>query len=345
MITAGKLAEGLGATLRGDPGVVLKRVAPLDEADNACLSWLGSAKYAKHLAETRAGAVLARPDQTPPAHTVHIVTDDPDLALCEALRCFAPPTTPLPAGAHPTAVVAPDAEVDASAHLGPHVVIGPRARIGPRTRLHAGVYVGEAVEIGADCELWPSVVVREYCRIGANVIINANATIGADGFGFIQRDNRHVHVPQIGIVVIEDDVEIGANSCIDRARSGETRIGRGAKIDNLVQVGHNVQIGEHCLLVGGVAIGGSTRLGKYVTLAGQVGVPDHITIGDFAVALSQAGVMQSIGPRAVVGGTPAVDSGAWRRQQAALHRLPRLFEEFRALRKRVESLESTTDDR
>ncbi|MCA9243871.1 MAG: UDP-3-O-(3-hydroxymyristoyl)glucosamine N-acyltransferase [Phycisphaerales bacterium] len=345
MITAGELAKDLGAELRGDAELRLQRVAPLEEADADCLSWVGAARYAKQLATTRAGAVLAPAAMTPPPHTAHIVVADADLALCEALRRMAPPTRQLPPGVHSTAVVATDATIEEGAAVGPYVVIGPRVRVGPHSRIHAGCSIGEAAHIGAHCELWPNVVVREYCRLGDRVIIHPNATIGADGFGYIHRDGRHVHVPQIGIVVIEDDVEIGANSCVDRARSAETRIGRGTKIDNLVQVGHNVRIGEHCVLVGGVAIGGSTRLGKYVTLAGQVGVPDHMEIGDFALVMAQAGVMKNVPAKARVSGTPAIEHGAWIHEQGALRRLPQMLEELRALRKRVEALESTTDHR
>ena len=213
------------------------------------------------------------------------------------------------------------------------------------TELHAGVYIGPGCRIGRGCVLWPNVVVREYTVIGERVVIHPNATIGADGFGYLYREGAHLKIPQIGRVVIEDDVEIGAGTCIDRARSGETRIGRGTKIDNLVQIGHNVQVGAHCILVSQAGVSGSCRLGHHVVLGGQVGVADHVELGDGAQVAAQGGVAQDIPPGVVHGGTPSVEVSAWRRQMASLRRLPDVLERLRALEQRVRQLESTTHDR
>ena len=343
-ISAAELARRLGGTLSGDGARVVRGVAPLDEAGLDDLSWLGSARYLPKLATSRAGVVLVPPEcEVPPGRTV-IRVPDPDLALCAALRCLAPAAEPVPAGVDSAARVAPDAVVDGAA-IGPHVYIGPRAVVGPGTQLHAGVYVGADTRIGRDCVLWPNVVVREHAALGDRVIIHPNATIGADGFGYLERGGKHHKIPQIGRVVIEDDVEIGAGTCIDRARSGVTRIGRGTKIDNLVQIGHNVQVGEDCIVVGQCGISGSTTLGNHVVLGGQVGVGDHVRIGNRVVVAAQSGVSHDLLDGAVVRGTPSDDHWQYRRQVVAIRRLPKMVEQLRALLKRVEQLESAANDR
>jgi len=343
-LSAAQLAEHLQAELLGDGTRVLRRVATLDEATADALAWLGDARYAKKLAETRAGAVLVPPEVTGPEGVTLLRVRDPDLALCAALRLIGPAPEQVPVGVHPTACVAPDAEVSGAA-IGPHVSVGPGARIGAGTQLHAGVRIGAGTVIGRDCVLWPNVVVRERCRLGDRVVIHSNTTIGADGFGYHMRDGVHVKIPQVGVVVIEDDVEIGANCCVDRARSGATRIGRGTKIDNLVQIGHNCDIGEHCIIVAQCGISGSTTLEHHVVLAGQVGVIDHLRIGAGVQVAAQSGVTRNIPPGAVIRGTPAVDNGLFARQQVAVRRLPRMAEQLKALAKRVEKLESAANDK
>jgi UDP-3-O-[3-hydroxymyristoyl] glucosamine N-acyltransferase len=223
--------------------------------------------------------------------------------------------------------------------------VGARSVIGPGTELHPGVYVGADVQMGPDCVLWPGVVIRERVTLGARVVVHANTTIGGDGFGYLQRDGRHVKIPQIGTVVVEDDVEIGAGTCIDRARTGVTRIGRGTKIDNLVQVAHNVTVGEGCIIVAQCGISGSAWLGRYVVLAGQVGVVDHVKIGARAVVTAQSGVAKSWPEGQVLRGSPAREAHEQARLDAAVRRLPKLNEQVRELQQRVERLESATDDR
>ena len=343
-MTTGALAEKLGVACRGDATRIIRNIATLESAGEHDLSWIGHPKYLPQLAKTRAAAVLAPTEAPVPPAVAHLVVPDPDVALNEILGWISPPPEQVPVGVHPSAVIDTSAEVVGAA-IGPQVVVGAGSRIGPGTQLHAGVKVGAGVAIGPDCVLWQNVVVRERCRLGARVIIHANATVGADGFGYLQRDGRHLKVPQVGIVEIEDDVEIGANACIDRAKSGVTRIGRGTKIDNLVQIGHNNQIGEHCIIIAQTGVSGSCRIGAGVMIGGQVGMADHVTIGDGANVISQSGLERDIPPGAVVRGSPARDNRTELRQQIAITKLPELLERVRALTRRIERLESAADDR
>jgi UDP-3-O-[3-hydroxymyristoyl] glucosamine N-acyltransferase len=343
-ITAAELARRLGGTLEGDGARVVHAVAALEEAGPQTLSWVATRELLPRLAKSQAAVVLVPSDCEVPAGRTAIHVADPDLALCDVLRWLAPPLEPLPPGVDAAATVAADAIVEGAA-IGPQVSVGPRARIGPGTQLHPGVRVGAEASIGRDCVLWPNVVVRERVTIGDRVIIHPNATIGADGFGYLQREGRHVKIPQVGTVLIEDDVEIGANTCVDRARSGVTRIRRGTKIDNLVQVGHNVDVGEDCVIVAQCGISGSTSLGHHVVLAGQVGLTDHLRIGDGVQVAAQSGVVGDIPSGQVCRGTPAVDNYLYGRQQVGIRRLPKFMEQIRELVRRVERLESATDDR
>jgi len=341
--TVAHLAERLGAQVQGDAQRIICTVAPLAEAGPDALSWLGDRRYLREMARTRAAAVLVPRKWEISAETTLLRVDDPDAALCQVLGWLAPEPERVPPGVHPTALVAPTAQVDGAA-IGPYCVVGERTVVGPGTQLHAGVFIGREVTLGRDCVLWPHVVVRERVQIGDRVVIHANSTIGSDGFGYLLREGRHIKIPQIGTVVIEDDVEIGANVTIDRARSGRTRIGRGTKIDNLVQIGHNCDVGEHCILVGQCGVSGSSTLGRYVVLAGQVGVADHVRIGDGAQVTAQSGVPSDIPDGAVYRGTPATEFREYMRQTAALRRLPRLLEQVRDLARRIERLESPEDD-
>jgi len=341
--TAGELAQRLGGAVEGAAARVLRDVATLELATPDCLSWLGSERFLPQFARGAAGAVLVPTDLSDAQGKTVIRVPDPDLALCAALRLFAPASAPVPAGAHATAIVADDAGV-AGAAIGPQVVIGPRARVGAGTQLHAGVFVGADARLGRDCVLWPNVVVCERCQLGDRVTIHPNSTIGADGFGYLLREGRHVKIPQIGIVVIEDDVEIGANTAIDRARSGVTRVRQGTKIDNLVQVGHNCDIGAHCVIVGHAGLSGSCTLGSHVKLGGLAGLRDHVRLGDRVQVAAMSGVSGDWPAGAVVRGIPAVDARDYARQQVAVHRLPQMVQQLRELTKRVEALESTADN-
>jgi len=341
--TVAQIAERLHADLIGDGAATVRGVAPLARAGKQCVSWLADIRYLPALKNTNAAATLIPLDLEPIPNQTLIPVADPDLAICDVLTMLAPDVPQPPVGTHESASVAADAQV-AGATIGPQCTVESGATIGRGTRLHAGVFVGAHTTIGQDCVLWPNVVVREYTDIGDRVIIHPNTTIGADGFGYLMRDDRHLHIPQIGSVVIEDDVEIGANTAIDRARSGVTRIGRGTKIDNLVQIAHNCEIGEHCLVVGQSALSGSATLGRYVVLAGRSGVADHVTIGDGAQVAAQSVAFKDVAPGAVMRGVPAEPIGPWQRQMAALRRLPELVRQVRELAQRVRELESTAND-
>jgi UDP-3-O-[3-hydroxymyristoyl] glucosamine N-acyltransferase len=342
-ITAGELARLLDGELVGDDNVTVSTVAPLDEAASNALTWVGDKKYLSKVASSKAGILLLPQDVDVPAGRTVIRVADPDIALCEVLAALSPPRPEIPPGVDPVATVAPDATVE-GAHIGPYAVVGPGAVIGPGTQLHPHTYVGLNTRIGRDCVLWPGVVAREHCEIGDRVIIHPNACIGADGFGYHFRNGVHVKIPQIGRVVIEDDVEIGACACVDRARSGVTRIARGCKIDNLVQIAHNAQVGEHTVIAGQTGVSGSVNIGRYVVFGGQVGVGDHVDVGDRVIAAAQSGILSDVAAGTFVRGSPADEINRYHRGVVGVRRLPKLIEQVRALAQRVQQLESAAND-
>jgi UDP-3-O-[3-hydroxymyristoyl] glucosamine N-acyltransferase len=343
-ITVGELAQRIGGVVRGNASLIIRGIGTLEEAGPDMLSWIAAQRLLARLEQSSAGAVLMPLDCEPPAGCTAICVRDPELVLCDLLSWLGPPVETVPTGVHQSAVIAPDAQVQGAA-IGPLVTVGPRSRIGARTQLHAGVRIGSDVVIGSDCVLWPNVVVRERVSIGQRVIIHPNATIGADGFGYLQRGGQHRKIPQMGTVIIEDDVEVGAATCIDRARTGATRIGRGTKIDNLVQLAHNVSVGEGCIIVAQCGISGSTVLGRHVVFGGQVGVIDHQRVGDRVQVAAKSAVMNDIPADAVYRGIPAREQWQFGRQEVALRRLPKMIEQLRELAQRVERLESATHDR
>jgi UDP-3-O-[3-hydroxymyristoyl] glucosamine N-acyltransferase len=315
------------------------------------LSFLSSDQYAKQLRETRAAAVLVHrkvrlpePGAGEPAagkpRPILIIVDDADLAMAKVLAQFAPPVPRPEIGNDSTASVAASAQIDSDCRIGPFVVIGERVKLGARCVLHAGVYIGDDTALGDDCELFPHVVVRERITIGHRVAIHAGAVIGTDGFGYRWDGKQHAKVPQIGTVVIEDDVEIGSCACVDRAKFAETRIGRGTKVDNLVQIGHNVRVGPHCIIVGQAGLAGSVTLGAGVVLGGQSAVRDHIKMGDGSMLAACSGVMDDVPPKQVVSGLPALPHRQSLREQAALRDLPDLRVQVRKLQEQVDQLEA-----
>jgi UDP-3-O-[3-hydroxymyristoyl] glucosamine N-acyltransferase len=331
-----ELAARLGCELLGDGETEVNGVAGLEQAGPGDLSFLANPRYAPQLARTRASAVIVSPGHA--SALPLLLSDNPYLAFARAVGVLRPDPSPVPG-------VDPSARVDASAVLGPGVhvgalaVVGPRARVGARTVLRPHVVLYEDVELGEDCVLHSGVQVRERCRLGHRVVVQNGAVIGGDGFGFAKDGRgRYQKFPQVGIVVIEDDVEIGALTAIDRAALGETRIGRGSKLDNLVQVGHSVTVGPDSVLCGQVGIAGSSRIGSRVTLAGQVGVTGHITIADDVVVTAQSGIHSTPEPGAVVSGSPAIENRAWLKSTAVFARLPELQRRLRELERRVESL-------
>ncbi len=341
--TLAEIAKWVGGVVRGDAGKCISGVNSLAEAEGAQISWLAHEKYVPQLRTSKAGAVIVgeRFGETPmPA----ILVADPSKAIRIVLQRFALPIPRPTVGVHSTAVVASSAKIGQEVAIGPHVVIEAGAEIGDRAVLHAGVFVGADSRIGADSELWNGVVVRECCVLGSRVVVHPNTSIGADGFGYEWTGEQHEKVPQIGGVGIGDDVEIGANCTIDRAKFGMTRIGCGTKIDNLVQIAHNVQIGPHCLIVAQCGIAGSTVLGQGVVLGGQVGVRDHVELRDGVVAAACCCISKDVSEGTMVNGIPAIDNKQYLREQAKVRRLPQLAEQIKDLIKRVDRLESTTDD-
>jgi UDP-3-O-[3-hydroxymyristoyl] glucosamine N-acyltransferase len=333
-----ELAERLGCRLEGDGGLEVIAVRDLDEAGPKDLSFVAREAYLSRLQESAAGAVILG-EGWPPVGRPALRTANPYLTLARALSLLYPAPVPLP-GIHPTVVTAEDTRVAPDACVGPLCVLGPGTEVGPGTVLEAQVAVGARVRIGRWCRIHPHVTLRDEVVLGDRVIIHSGAVIGADGFGYARDGDRYAKIPQVGRVVIEDDVEIGANVCIDRATLDETRVGRGTKIDNLVQIGHNVRIGSDTAIVGQVGISGSVRIGSRVTLAGQAGVVDHVEIGDDVIVGAQAGVTKDVPPRSILLGAPAVPHTEFKRQLAALARLPELRKTLRALEERLAALEA-----
>ncbi len=337
--TLERLATELGAELSGgDPGAEIGSVATLDEAAPGQLSFLANPKYRPQLATTRATAVLVAPG-IPVDGPAALVVPDPYLAFARAVALLHPEPRPEP-GVAPGAHVHPGARLGDGVAVLPGAVVGAGAEVGPRTVLHPISVVGDGARVGADCVLHPGAVVRERCVLGDRVILQPGAVVGSDGYGYARDGARQFKIPQVGIVVLEDDVEVGANSTIDRAALGETRIGRGTKIDNLVQIAHNVRIGEDCLVVAQVGVSGSSRVGDRVVLAGQAGVVGHIAIGNGCVVGAQSGVGRDLPDGAVVSGSPAFDHKENLRAQAALKRLPQLRQQVKDLERRLARLES-----
>lgn len=343
-MTITELAHAIGARLEGDGSARVRGFATLALAKPDEISWLGDEKYIPEFQKTRAAAVLVSEQLVVPPGRTLLRVADPDIARCEALRRLAPPAPEVAPGIHPSAIIAPDAQLAPGVCVGPHVVIESGATIGARTQLHPGVYVGLQSTIGPDCVLWPNVVVRERVTIGQRVQIHPNVTIGADGFGYLLRAERHVKIPQLGTVSIEDDVEIGAGSAVDRAQSGVTRIGRGTKIDNLVQVGHNCDIGEGCVIVAQTGVSGSCTLEPFVTVGGQAGIADHLRLGRGARLAAKSLLIRDVPAGETWFGFPAGPSREFMRTVAVTRRLPELLAQVRELQKRIEQLESAANN-
>lgn len=326
--------------IRGATAESVRGIAALSEAVAGDLSFLGNPKYKTEVATTRASVVLLPADYVgePATGQVFLIVDNPSLALARLCSRIEQALWPKPApGIHPTAVVDPSVQIPASATIGPFCVIEAGAKIGERVHLQARAFIGRHAVIGEDCWLMAGVTVTTECVVGKRVRMHPGVVVGADGFGYEFARGRHEKVPQVGNVVIGDDVEIGANSTIDRARFSQTVIGEGTKIDNLVQVGHNVIVGKHCMLCAQVGIAGSSIIEDYVVLGGQVGVAGHLRVGKGAKAGGQAGIAGNIEAGETVNGTPAFTYSQERRVAILYRRLPDLF-------KRVDALEGRRTD-
>ena len=321
---------------RGATGETIRALASLSAASPGALSFLSNAKYKSEVATTRASVVLLPADHLgePAANQLFLLVDQPSVALARVCARLEQLLWPKPApGVHPSASVAPGAQIAATATVGPLCVVEAGAVIGERSHLQAQVFVGRNARVGDDCWLMPGVVLATECVLGQRVRLQPGVVIGSDGFGYEFVTGRHEKIPQVGHVLIGDDVEIGANTTLDRARFSRTEVGEGTKIDNLVQIAHNVVIGKHCLICSQVGISGSTTLEDYVVLGGQAGLGGHITIGKGAKAGGQAGITTDIPAGAFVNGTPAIPFQLERRLAILHQRLPDLF-------KRVDALET-----
>lgn len=333
------IARRLECRLEGDGAIEITGVAGIERAGPGDLTFFSNPRYSAGLRRTRASAVILGEDAEA-APCAMLRTPHPYLAFAHALELFADPWRPAP-GVHHLAHVGDDVSVGPEASIGPYVVVGDGVHIGARSILYPHVTIGRGAEIGDDCLLHARVSVRERVRVGHRVVIQDGAVIGSDGFGFARRpDGSHHKIPQIGGVVIEDDVEIGANATIDRPAVGETRIGAGSKIDNLVQIAHGVRLGQNVLLAAQVGIAGSTTLEDAVTLAGQVGVAGHLTLGRGTIATAQTGIPNSVEPGGFVSGYPAIPNRDWLKASAVFRRLPELRRTVAELERRIEELEA-----
>lgn len=333
-----EIARRLECRLEGDGEIDIRRVAAIEEAGPGDLTFFTNVKYASQLRRTAASAVILAEDaEAAPCAMLRV--SHPYFAFARAVELFVRDERP-PAGIHPLAHVAGTAVVSPEASIGPFVVVGEGARIGARTIVHPHSIVGRDAHVGDDCVIHSRVSIRERVHIGHRVILQDGVVVGSDGFGFAQRpDGTHHKIPQTGGVTIEDDVEVGANAAIDRPAVGETRIGAGTKIDNLVQVAHGVKIGRDVLLAAQVGIAGSTTIEDRVTLAGQVGVSGHITVGKGTMATAQTGIPNSVEPGSFISGYPAIDNRDWLKSSAIFRKLPELRKAIADLDARLQQLE------
>ncbi len=336
--TLAELAALVGGKIMGNPELLIKGVAGIKEAKKDEITFLSNPRYSKELAQTGAGAIIVSPDlQT--HDLAAIICDNPYLAFARILGVFYPPEKIIPAGVHASAIISPQAKLGANVAIGPLVIIEEGAVIGDETIIYPGAYIGKDAKIGQACLFYANISIREKVSIGNQVIIHSGAVIGSDGFGFVPSNGENVKIPQVGAVVIEDKVEIGANVCIARGTLGNTVIGAGTKIDNLVQIAHNVKIGRNCIIVAQVGISGSTTVEDNVTIAGQAGVIGHITIGKGSIVAAQAGVTKDVPPKEIVSGYPAQPHQLAKRLQAEVNRLPQLNQKVKELEKRIAELE------
>jgi UDP-3-O-[3-hydroxymyristoyl] glucosamine N-acyltransferase len=334
-----------GEIITGDPALVLTGFGSITAAEPGEVTFLGNTRYAPWLKECRAGALLAsRTQSAAPQGMALVHVANPQIAFAEVVKRFGPQPRPFAPGIHPTAQIAASAKLNLETlYVGPHAVIEDEVEIGEGSTIHAGAFIGHGAKLGANCVLHANATIKERCLLGNRVIIHSGAVIGSDGFGYELKDGRHEKIEQVGIVQIDDDVEIGSCTAIDRARFGRTWIGEGTKIDNLVQVGHNCVIGKHCILCGLVGISGSTRVGDYVVMAGQVGVAGHLTIGSKITILAKAGVTKDLIEPGTYTGFPAKPLVEGRRILAYAAKVPDLLKRLRELEAQVKELQSSGD--
>lgn len=333
-----EIAQWVGGRVIGDDRTLIRGLCGIREAKAGDLTFVANARYLHLLKTTRASAVIAS-KEVAQAPIPILQTEDPSLAFAKLAALMGLESQRHPRGVSPKAVLGKGVRLGKGVALQAYVVVEEGAEIGDRTILYSGCYVGHQARIGNDCLIYPNVTIRERVQIGHRVILHAGSVIGSDGFGFVTTQGVHHKIPQLGTVVVEDDVEVGANVTIDRARFGKTVVGKGTKIDNLVQIAHNVVTGTNCILVAQSGISGSTTLGNNVVLAGQVGIVGHITIGDNVMVGAQAGVSKSVPPDTRVWGYPAKEHSQAKRIHAAVSRLPEMVKAFQQMRRRLETME------
>ncbi len=334
-MTVLEIARLLGGKLQGDGSRDIRGVASLEDSARGDLTFAEGARALARVAQSRAGCVLVAEGVSIPGHTT-VAVAHPKAAFIRVADALRPPAKFGP-GIHPTAVVAPDAELAPDVSVGAHVVVERGVKVGEGTRLGPGVFLGEGVRVGAGCVLYARVTVYPGVRIGDRVILHAGVVVGSDGFGYVFAEGRHLKFPQLGQVIIENDVEVGSNTTIDRGSLGTTVIGEGTKIDNLVQIAHNVRIGRHCVIAAQTGISGSAEVGDYVVVGGQVGLGDHVRIEDNAVLGGQAGVLPGkvVRKGSAVWGTPARPFSEFKKIYSHLSRLPELAEKVKELSRRA----------
>ena len=329
------IADRLGCKLEGPENLEITGVAGIEEAAQTDLTFLANPKYAPKVETTQAGAVIVGTDFQAPRRSL-LRSDNPYLAFAKAIEMFHPAERP-PAGIHPTAVVAPSARIGRNASIGPYAVIEDDAALGDDCIVKSFVVIYRGARIGDRFMAHSHAVVRENVRIGNDVILQNGAVVGADGFGFArQSDGSYYKIAPSGTVVVEDGVEIQAHSCIDRATVGETRLGQGVKVDNLVQVGHGCDVGDNTLLCSQTGLAGSTRLGRNVVMTGQTGAAGHLTIGDNVIVTPQSGVPNDIASGRIVSGSPTMDHALWLKSTALFARLPEIYQTLRKIRRYLE---------
>lgn len=333
-----EIAKIVSGTVVGDGSTRITGLNGIREAANGDLTFLGDPRYRPYLETTEAAAILVPPDLTHAPRPI-IQVQNPHMAFALMLKDCEADILKHPTGIHPTAVVGDNVVLGENVALDAHVRVADECSIEDNAVLYAGTYLGRGCTVGEGTILYPNVVVREYTKIGARCIIHSNSSIGSDGFGYVARDGIQARIPQVGTVVLCDDVEIGSNSAVDRATSGQTFIGRGTKIDNLVQIGHNVRIGEHCVLAGGTVVAGSAIIGNHVTVGGVVAINGHLEIGDGVVIGGRSGITKSIEPGRTVSGYPAYDHGEAKRILMGQRRLPDALRRIKQLEARLEKLE------
>ncbi len=330
--TAGEIAQLVGGQVAGNAAAAVTGVAPLDDAGSSDLSFVAEEKYYKNLPQSKAGIVLIHKNKTAEGKTA-ILVDHPQLAFLKILNVIAKEKETVVSGIHPTAIVAKDAILGANVAIGPYAVVESGAKIGDGSSIGALSFIGHKTALGKNCKIYPRVTLREEITLGDRVTVHSGTVIGTDGFGYAFINKEHVKIPQIGTVEIDDDVEIGSNAAIDRATMGKTVIGAGSKIDNLVQIAHNVKLGKGCIIVSQAGIAGSCNLGNFVTLAGQVGIGDHVNIGDGVIAAAQSGVPNDVPAGSIIFGSPARPIREERKIQVIIGKLPEIYDDIKKLKK------------